>query len=81
MFEEDLRVRIKQTPFQSKERQLLKMVLGEFQSAKNSSDAAAYNLVRSMISSNVAALKRIHVEDPCRDEYVDENETLKTLLK
>lgn len=80
-FEDDLRAKIRQAPFQSEERQLLKMVLGEFQCGDHSSDEAGYRLVRSMIKSNEASLQRIHVENPCREEYLNENRIFQTLLK
>ena len=80
-FEDDLRAKITQAPFQSEERQLLKVVLGEFGRSNNSSDDSGYKLVRSMIESNEAALQRIHIDNPCREEYINENQILKTLLK
>lgn len=80
-FEEDLRAKISAAPFQSTERQLLKTVLGDFRRGKSQSDEAGIGLITKMIKANEDSLKRMHAEDSRREEYLEENRVLKSLLK
>lgn len=79
-FEENLRAKISDAPFQSAERRLLKIILGEFKRGKDTDDAG-YGIVRKLIRSNEESLKRIRIGDRRRDECEDENLVLKSLLK
>ena len=80
-FVEGLRTRISNAPFQSGERRLLKTILGDFQRNKFSTNDAGYSIVRRMLRANEESLKRMRAEDERRDEYLEENQILKSLLE
>lgn len=81
-FEEKLRKRIAEAPFQSAERQLLKVVLGECQrkTLKTPTDEMGQNIVRKMIKANEENITRLHPEDNRVEEFKEENRVLGTLL-
>jgi uncharacterized protein YqeY len=81
-FEEKLRKRIATAPFQSAERQLLKVVLGECQrkTLKTPTDEMGQNIVRKMIKANEENITRLHPEDPRIEDFNEENRVLGSLL-
>lgn len=82
-FEEKLRAQINVFPFQSSERRLLKVVLGEFQRkavGKSASDEAGYNVVRKMIKANEENSDRLGEDDPRTQVFEEENQVMAMLL-
>ncbi len=83
-FEQELRDRINKAPFRSKEKDILKVVLGELQQKSASgkiSDETAHNYVKSMIKNNVEkVLAVLKPDDPRRAGYEEENKILQSLL-
>lgn len=82
-FEERLREEINMYPFQSSERRLLKVVLGEFQRkavGKSASDEAGYNVVRKMIKANEENSARLGEDDPRTQVFKEENQVMAMLL-
>lgn len=82
-FEEKLRVKINTFPFQSSERNLLKVVLGEFQRkgvGKSVSDETGYNVVRKMIKVNEENSALLGEDDPWTQVFEEENQVMAMLL-
>jgi hypothetical protein len=83
-FEQVLRDRIAKAPFKSKERDILKVVLGELQLKAASgkvSDETSHNFVKSMIKNNTEkVLAVLKLDDPRRAGIEEENKVLQSLL-
>lgn len=83
-FEQTLRDRIAKAPFKSKEKDLLKVVLGEMQQKAASgkvTDEQGHSLVKSMIKNNVEkVLVHLKTDDPRRAPIEEENKVLGSLL-
>jgi uncharacterized protein YqeY len=82
-FEEQLRAKISASPFQSDEKRLFKVILGEFQRksvGKTPSDETGYNVVKAMIKANEENLARLREDDPRRPNFLEENRLMAGLL-
>lgn len=83
-FEQTLRDRISKAPFRSKEKDLLKVVLGDVQQKSASgkvSDEQGLGIVKSMIKNNVEkVLVHLKEDDPRHAVIVEENKILASLL-
>lgn len=82
-FEETLRDRISKSPYSSKERNTLKLVLGEFQqkaASGNVTEEMAHSIVKKIIKGNEETLGYLSQDDIRRNEYLEENEILAELL-
>lgn len=82
-FEETLRSRISAAPFRSRERSLLKVVLGEIQLKMANSkvtEEVCLGIVKKMIKSNEENIGYLAMTDSRRADYEEENQILATLL-
>ena len=85
-FEENLRAKITGFPYGSPERNLMKLVLGDFQQGVAKaptgtiSDEAAHAIVKKIIQGNTDSLGYLPAGDSRRDQYIRENELLTELL-
>jgi hypothetical protein len=83
-FEQLLRDRIAKAPFRSKEKDILKVVLGDVQLKAASgkvSDETCHNIVKSMIKNNTEkVLAVLKPDDHRRAGIEEENRVLQTLL-
>lgn len=82
-FEEQVRFRISKAPYGSREKNLLKVLLGEIQLNETKSkitDEFCYGLVRKMIKANEENLSYLSADDIRREAYEDENSILTSLL-
>jgi hypothetical protein len=83
-FEEILRNRISKAPFRSKEKDLLKVVLGEIQQKSASgkvTDDQGLAIVKSMIKNNIEkVLPHLKDEDERKTMIEEENKILQSLL-
>ncbi len=82
-FEQTLRDRINKAPFKSTERDLLKVVLGEFQlkaATLKVTDEMAIAIVKKMVKANDETLGHLGQDDARRKQYEEENQILQTLL-
>src|SRR4051812_5318001 len=83
-FEQNLRDRISKAPFRSKERDLLKVVLGEYQLKASSAKVTDDNglaIVKGMLKSNLEkVLPVLAPDDYRRADILEENAVLLSLL-
>jgi len=82
-FEEMLRDRIAKSPYASRERNTLKLVLGDLQqkaASGNVTDEVAHAIVKKIIKGNEETLGYLSQDDVRRGEHLDENEILSGLL-
>jgi uncharacterized protein YqeY len=82
-FEEALRSRINSTKFGSAERNLLKVVLGDVQLAAargRINDETCFGIVKKLIKGNEESLGHMSPDDTRRNQYLEENKVLQTLL-
>lgn len=81
-FEQVIREKIAVAPLNSKERDLLKLILGDLQqkSARSSvNDETGYGIVRGIINANEENIRHLK-GDSRADSYKSENDYLKALL-
>jgi uncharacterized protein YqeY len=83
-FEQKIRDRISKVPFKSKEKEILKVVLGEVQQKSNMgsfSEESGISMVKSMIKNNIEkVLIYMSADDPRRAPLEEENRVLTSLL-
>lgn len=79
-FEQKLRERITAAPFRSREKDILKVVLGEAQQKGKFTDEQGCNIVKSMLKNNTETLGLLAAGDSRRAQYEEENRVLQTLL-
>jgi len=82
-FEKELRDLIAESKFGSDRRNLLKVVLGEWQRksvGKAASDESGYNVIKGMIKANEEVIRLRPQDHPDRLKYEDENEILAEIL-
>lgn len=82
-FEQMLREKINSSPFGSKERNLLKVVLGEWQQKTaigKTTDELGQSIVKKMIKANEENIGLLALADERRDDFVVENKVLAELL-
>lgn len=80
-FEQVLRDRIAKAPFRSREKEILRVVLGDVQQKHSVSDEQGYNMVRVMVKNNTEKVLPYLAEgDLRRAVLLEENEILATLL-
>lgn len=76
-FEQKIRDRISKVPFKSKEKEILKVVLGEVQQKSNMgsfSEESGISMVKSMIKNNIEkVLIYMSADDPRRAPLEEEN--------
>ncbi len=83
MFEQELRKKINETPHGSPARNLLKVVLGEWQQKTATAlgtDEMGFNLVRKMVAGNEECLTHLAEDDPRHAKALEENVLLQQLL-
>lgn len=83
MFEQELKKKINETPHGSPARNLLKVVLGEWQQKTATvagTDEMGFNLVRKMVAGNDECLTYLAKEDPRHAKALEENVLLQQLL-
>jgi hypothetical protein len=82
-FEQSLRDRINKAPFRSREKDLLKVVLGEVQQKSAGgkvTDEQGLAIVKKMAKANEETLGLLGAEDKRREQYEEENAILQSLL-
>src|SRR4051812_34271499 len=82
-FEQMLRAKIAKAPFKSTEKEVLKVVLGEWQlkaATGKVTDELGFGLVKKMIKANDENLLYLGLTDPRRAKYNEENRFLNDLL-
>ena len=82
-FEADLRNKISAAPFGSVEKNILKVVLGEFQlkaTLASVTDEAAYGIVKKLIKGNEETIARMSDTDSRKQGLISENKIMVTLL-
>lgn len=82
-FVDTLRLKIKESPFGSRDREILKVVLGDIQQKQatmNVTDEMCCGIVRKIVEANNINLKHLDEKDVRYAKYVEENEILSALL-
>lgn len=80
-FEEKLRTEIYNAPFQSQERQILKLVLGElYRNSSKITNTRGETFVNKTIATNKEQMSRLSISHPRYFELLNENYVLSRLV-
>lgn len=82
-FEQTVRDRIAKAPFRSREKDILKVVLGDIQqkaAGGTITEEQGHALVKKLVKGNEETLGHLKADDARRPQYVEENAILATLL-